>query len=148
MINKAKLYSYFLVIVQFSCITLLIFLNPSMFTKTLPLVIFCLGISLFLYIMYDIKTANFNIIPEIKENAPLITTGVYKYIRHPMYFAVIVTIFSPLSSTLNLTNICIGIVLIFTLFLKAKKEENLWMQESKEYAKYKEKTKMIVPFVL
>jgi|GEM_PF-7029613 len=34
------------------------------------------------------------------------------------------------------------------LFLKAKKEEMLWMVQSSEYRNYMQKSKKIIPFVL
>ncbi len=145
---QSKLYSYALVSVQFSSIALLIFLNPTMFFKPLSLGLFVLGVGVFLYILYDVKTLNFNIIPEIKRNATLITTGVYKHIRHPMYFAVLITMLSPLSVSFNVSNLFICTALVLALFLKAKKEEMLWAEKSLTYQEYMQKTKMFLPFVL
>ncbi|WP_156928235.1 methyltransferase family protein [Sulfurospirillum arcachonense] len=145
---QSKLYSYILVCVQFTCITLLIFLNPTMFYKPLCLAIFALGIVMFVYILYNVKTLNFNIIPEIKQNATLVTTGVYKYIRHPMYFALFLTMLSPFSANLNTNNLFLCVVLVLALFLKAKKEEMLWAHKSDSYKKYMQHTKMFLPFIL
>lgn len=104
---KNRNYSYFLVILQFTCIGLLIFLNLSMFTKTIPNLIFLFGLLFFFYTLLFNKISNFNIIPDIKDNAILITTGTYRYIRHPMYFAVLITMLAPLSYSLSYTNISI-----------------------------------------
>jgi protein-S-isoprenylcysteine O-methyltransferase Ste14 len=147
-IKKSIFYSYTLVLSQFTCIALLIFFNQDMFIKTVPLLMFLSGISFFIYTILHNRVSNFNIIPDIKENALLITTGTYKYIRHPMYFAVLITMFAPLANSLNVTNLFICIVLTTTMFLKAKKEEHLWHIESPEYKKYMQNTKMIIPFIL
>ena len=101
---KNKSYSYMLVLSQFTCMTILIVLNLSMFTKVIPLVIFILGIGFFIYTLLHNKLSNFNIIPDIKENASLITTGAYKYIRHPMYFALFIIMFATLINALNFSN--------------------------------------------
>jgi len=143
-----KNYSYLLVSSQFTCIALLIFLNSQMFTKALPLSVFLSGIGFFFYTLLFNKVSNFNIIPDIKKDAILITTGAYKYVRHPMYFAVFITMFAPLVNSINYTNILISLILITTMFLKAKKEEYLWHIESSEYKNYMQNTKMIIPFVL
>jgi len=145
---KNKNYSYLLVTSQFTCIAILIFINFSMFTKTLPILIFLLGIGVFLYTLLFNKISNFNIIPDIKEDAKLVTTGAYKFIRHPMYFAVLITMFAPLTNSLNYINIIICTILTLTMFLKATKEEKLWHIESTEYKNYMQNTKMIIPFVL
>lgn len=145
---KNKNYSYLLVSLQFTCIGLLILLNLSMFTKTIPVLIFLSGVGFFFYTLLFNNMSNFNIIPDIKKDATLITTGAYKYIRHPMYFAVLITMFAPLTNSFSLTNFSISIVLSVTMFLKAKKEEYLWHGESSEYKDYMSNTKMIIPFVL
>jgi protein-S-isoprenylcysteine O-methyltransferase Ste14 len=119
-----------------------------MFSKTLPIMIFLLGIGVFLYTLLFNKISNFNIIPDIKDNAKLITTGAYKFIRHPMYFAVLITMFAPLTNSLNYINIIVCTILTLTMFLKATKEEKLWHMESVEYKNYMQNTKMIIPFVL
>ena len=133
---------------QFTCIALLIVLNIPMFTKALSVLLFLSGVGFFFYTLGFNKVSNFNIIPDIKEEAELITKGAYKYIRHPMYFAVLLTMFAPLSNSIDYTNIIICIVLTGTMFLKAKKEERLWQMESSQYKYYMKKTKMIIPFIL
>ena len=94
------------------------------------------------------KLSNFNIIPEIKEEAKLIITGAYKYIRHPMYFAVLLIMLGVITVNLNMISILLYLFLILVLYLKAKKEELLWVEKSKQYEEYKCKTKMFIPFIL
>jgi protein-S-isoprenylcysteine O-methyltransferase Ste14 len=119
-----------------------------MFSKILPLSIFLFGIGFFFYTLLFNKVSNFNIIPDIKKDAILITTGAYRYVRHPMYFAVLITMFAPLINSMNYTNLVICFILTITMFLKAKKEEYLWHIESDGYKRYMQNTKMIIPFVL
>lgn len=137
-----------LVASQFTCIALLVALNISMFTKIVPILIFIAGISFFFYTLMFNRVSNFNIIPDIKNHAQLVTTGAYKYIRHPMYLAVLITMLAPLSNSIDYINLIICSILMITMFLKAKKEEYLWHIESKEYKNYIQKTKMIVPFII
>jgi len=94
------------------------------------------------------KLSNFNITPEIKEKAKLITTGAYAYIRHPMYFAVLLIMLGVVTTHFNLTSGLIYLGLILILFLKAQKEEKLWSQKSTAYKKYMKTTKMFIPFIL
>jgi len=91
---------------------------------------------------------NFNITPEIKANASLITTGAYRYIRHPMYFSVLVMMLGVVVSKPSLFSLFIYVLLVVTLFIKAQKEEMLWMEQSSEYRNYMQRTKRIIPFVL
>jgi len=101
-----------------------------------------------MYITFTNDIHNFNIIPEIKKEATLVTRGAYKYIRHPMYFGIIIVMLPSLVNSINTFNISIYTFLAFVLILKAKKEERLWTNLSQEYLKYKKRTKMIIPFII
>jgi len=145
---KSKLYSYALVTLQFVCILFLVMQPNSIWTQPLPLVVFLLGASIGVYAILHNPRDNFNIIPEIKENAELITEGAYAYVRHPMYFSVLVMMLGFLVASFELLTLFFYTVLILSLFLKASKEEALWMQKSNEYQTYRAKTKSIIPFIL
>ncbi|MCD8544290.1 MAG: isoprenylcysteine carboxylmethyltransferase family protein [Sulfurospirillum cavolei] len=110
--------------------------------------IFLIGGGFGLYTLKCNTISNFNIIPEIKENAALITAGAYRYIRHPMYFSVLVMMLGIVVSKPTLLSLSIYMLLVITLFLKAYKEETLWMGQSSEYKNYRQQTKRIIPFVL
>ena len=140
--------SNILVAIQFIVILILLLTNQSIFNNYLSLFISSIGFIFSLYTLYFNQVGNFNIRPEIKSNAKLISSGAYKYIRHPMYFCVLLIMGGVILSDINLINIiCYGI-LIIVLYLKSKKEEMLWSEKMEEYASYKEKTKMFIPFVL
>ena len=140
--------SNILVAIQFIVILILLLTNQSIFNNYLSLFISSIGFIFSLYTLYFNQVGNFNIRPEIKSNAKLISSGAYKYIRHPMYFCVLLIMGGVILSDINLINIiCYGI-LIIVLYLKAEKEEMLWSEKMEEYASYKEKTKMFIPFIL
>ena len=145
---KTKLASYLLVSLQFIFITLLVMQHDIHTPNLFALLIFVLGGGFGLYTIKHNKLGNFNITPDIKENASLITTGAYRYIRHPMYFSVLVMMFGVVVSKPTLFSFFIYVLLVVTLFLKAKKEEMLWMERSSEYKNYMRKTKRIIPFLL
>jgi protein-S-isoprenylcysteine O-methyltransferase Ste14 len=145
---KSKLYSYALVGMQFICIISLVMQGPSILTQPFSLVVFSIGASVGVYAIWHNQTHNFNIIPEIKESAELITTGAYAYVRHPMYFSVLLMMLGFLCAAPSMLNATVYGLLIGVLFLKAHKEEKLWLKKCEEYHAYKVKTKSIIPFVL
>lgn len=144
----SKMYSYLLVSLQLIFITILI-INHGLYTPSiLALLTFLIGSAFGIYALKHNTLNNFNISPEIKENASLITTGAYRYIRHPMYFSLFVMMLGVVVSKPTLFSLFIYVLLVVTLFLKAHKEETLWVEQSSEYRDYKQKTKRIIPFVL
>ncbi|MDF1883144.1 hypothetical protein JHD49_04255 [Sulfurimonas sp. SAG-AH-194-C21] len=89
----------------------------------------------------------FNIRPDIKEDASLITTGIYAYIRHPMYTAVLTMMFG-VTLLYPVTFVFVSYsLLICTLLLKLFYEESLWKAQSTEYWVYMTHTKRLVPFI-
>lgn len=145
---RQKLYSYTLVSLQFLLIGALLLSGTTLFSSILAILVFIAGALMGVYALFYNTLKNINIIPEIKEDAVLITTGAYAYIRHPMYFSVLLMMLGVLIADLNALRISLYLLLIITLLLKAHKEEKLWMEKSEAYRAYKEKTKSIIPFVV
>lgn len=144
-----SVYSKLLVLSQFIIILTLLFINDSIFSHTLSLFIFLSGCFFAIYTLYSNRLGNFNIQPEIKENAKLITTGAYRYVRHPMYLSVLLVMLAVSVTTITVENLILFEVLIYVLYLKARKEEELWKNRSdNEYEEYKKHTKMFIPFVI
>lgn len=144
---KTKLYSYLLVTLQCLFVMELWLYNASFYTQLAPLLVFCFGLGFGLYTLMHNPLDNVNIIPEIKENAVLITHGAYKYIRHPMYFSLLCMMAGVLIASVNFVTMGLYGLLMVTLVLKAQKEEKLWSQQSLEYQRYMRKTKSIIPFI-
>ena len=90
---------------------------------------------------------NFNIRPDIKEDCVLVKTGIYAYIRHPMYASVLLimaglVIFYPMEFEYVLYAL-----LSITLLIKMFYEESLWRCETSEYLEYTKKTRRLIPFI-
>jgi protein-S-isoprenylcysteine O-methyltransferase Ste14 len=143
-----RYYPKILVFLQFALIALMVVLSSGIFENLFALFIFLVGAVLGLWALNHNKVGNFNIQPKMKEDAKLITSGIYAYVRHPMYSSVLTMMLGVLLSTPTVIEMILFILLIVVLLLKAKKEESIWLQASEEYAQYKNGTKFFVPFVL
>lgn len=83
----------------------------------------------------------------IRKDHKLITTGIFKYIRHPMYAAHIVW---GIAQIMMLSNWLVGpsilIVFLMVYFYRVKKEEKVLIDEfGDEYKKYIQKTGRLLP---
>ncbi len=142
-----RMYPSFLVFMQYSIMTILFIMNGGAFFKILPLTIFITGFSIGIYALYHNKPGNFNISPDIKNGACLVQSGIYGYIRHPMYLSVAVMMIGMVLYNISVINILLYVLLIISIYLKATKEEELWCIKSEEYKIYKQKTKAFIPFI-
>lgn len=93
------------------------------------------------------KIGNFNIRPDIKEGCFLITDGIYKYVRHPMYSSVLLMMLGIMFLYMHLFEVVLYTLLVIDLIVKMLYEENLWCDNSEEYIAYSKKTKRLIPYV-
>jgi len=112
------------------------------------LISFASALSILIWTSLHNRPGNFNIVPEIKEGCVFIQTGPYHFIRHPMYSSAILIAISALLYSFALWKLGPLGVLVFVLYIKAKREEGFWCKKKSEYKDYKKKTKMFIPFVL
>lgn len=86
---------------------------------------------------------------QIHKTKKLVTTGIYKYIRHPQYTGLFLVITGWILHWLNLLMLLMYPILLVIYYRLAKKEEKELIDEfGEKYKKYKENTKMFIPFVL
>ena len=140
--------SRILVAVQFFTIfTILIPKESIMITRWWWLCLVVATVSAIWIFMHN-RVGNFNILPEIREDASLIVTGPYRFVRHPMYSTLILFMMGIVLWHFNMINLLLLAIMIGAVILKAVKEERLWSSHHKSYLAYKSKTKMIIPFIL
>ena len=94
------------------------------------------------------KKQAFNIRPDINDKSVLISDGIYAYVRHPMYFSVLLIGLSMVLFYFTLLKVTLFMGLVFVLMLKAHKEEKLWGAKDAHYAEYMKTTKKIIPYIL
>ena len=144
----------FLVFAQFGLIALMLFFSKGLTAfkhPTLPLLLFLIGLSVGLWALMHNRVGNFHIRPKMKSGSLLITTGIYGYIRHPMYSAVVVMMLAVLVADPSLVQFLFFVLLIVVLVLKANKEESLWMghnEMQEAYETYKKQSKLFIPYIL
>ena len=84
----------------------------------------------------------------LRENPKLVTTGPYRYVRHPIYTGVILALFgSTVVSGTWWALIFIASVFYFTVSA-FQEERDLVEKFPDTYPAYKARTKMLIPFVL
>jgi len=105
------------------------------------------GIVIGLLAINEHKRGNFNIRPDIKENCELVTTGVYAYVRHPMYLSVLLSMFGVAVIYFTYYEFTLFFLLLVTLLVKLFYEEHMWKCHSAEYEAYMKKTKRLLPFI-
>lgn len=110
----------------------------------------CLTLGLWLFhLSHADLGANWSITLEVLEKHRLVTRGVYRRVRHPMYAALL--LYSA-GQALVLPNyvagISSGVAMAFLVGLRIRPEERMMLEEfGKEYQEYRAVTKRLVPGV-
>ncbi len=112
----------------------LIFIYISNFLITLALII----------IVFSAKDLGKSLspMPKPKENSKLITSGIYRFFRHPMYYSLIIISFSFFLKSLTIYNLILSILLIFIISNKIKVEEEYLTKKFHSYTSYKNEVKI------
>lgn len=143
--------SYLLVFLQFLFLGLLFL--PFYLVELSGGVYFAFGCFSFSFVLlawtvFHNRFGNFNIVPEIKEDCILITTGPYRYIRHPMYTSVMLIGTGVVLYWFSFWKIGVLALLIAVFYFKARREEGFWSEKTEEYSAYRKKSRMFIPFIL
>ncbi len=124
-----------------------VFTGPVLAKTIAGIFVEFLGIFIAIYAIYIIKLRNINISPLVKEGGQLVTTGPYRYIRHPMYIAQIIAVLPLLIENFSWPRLIVLIILITTLSLKIDFEEKQLVDNFPEYSAYKKKTYKMIPYI-
>ncbi|MFC2115655.1 methyltransferase family protein [Bacteroidota bacterium] len=85
----------------------------------------------------------------MEETTQLISTGLYRYIRHPLYLSLILGGFGVMMKDPKWTQVILSIINLLAMYLTARVEENEMIRKfGQEYAEYMKKTKMFIPFIM
>jgi protein-S-isoprenylcysteine O-methyltransferase Ste14 len=145
---KERLHAYALVSIQFICIGLIL-VSGGPFARSLPLLIVEIaGILLGVWAIIVMGWRNVNVSPLVKRDARLVTRGPYAVIRHPMYSAVLLTIWPLIIDRSSLFRLAVGVILTADLLMKIRYEEGLLKKRFPEYEAYMKVTKRLIPFVV
>jgi protein-S-isoprenylcysteine O-methyltransferase Ste14 len=90
---------------------------------------------------------NLRIFPEPKKDIRLVTSGPYRYIRHPMYTSVLLMMIAFVIQSPSLENILLWLLLLTVLLAKIKIEERLIPLHIPEYILYQQRSWKLIPFI-
>jgi protein-S-isoprenylcysteine O-methyltransferase Ste14 len=107
--------------------------------RNAALTLYFIAILIFIFAAQALQPS-LRINPIPRPGAPLITCGIYKYLRHPMYFAVMLVGTGLLIQKADLISILVWIALAINMSIKARYEDKLLREKHIEAAAYQSKT--------
>ena len=85
----------------------------------------------------------------LEESIKIVSTGIYKYIRHPMYMSLIAGGFGVMMKDPGYVQLIIGSVNLIAVWFTARVEEKEMIAKfGDEYKSYMNRTTMFIPFII
>jgi protein-S-isoprenylcysteine O-methyltransferase Ste14 len=78
----------------------------------------------------------------------LVTNGPYRFVRHPIYAAILCFVWAGIASHATLLALGLGILVSAALVVRIVAEERLVTARYPEYVAYAARTKRVIPFVV
>jgi protein-S-isoprenylcysteine O-methyltransferase Ste14 len=146
--EKDKFKAYTLVSIQVISIVLILVTGWPLSGYMPLLIIQIAGVMLGIWAFIAMGWYNLHIAPLVNPDARLVTNGPYAFIRHPMYSAVLLTIWPLIMDQYSFLRLVAGLILTVDLIIKMLYEESLLKKHFAGYGIYMTETKRLIPFVI
>ena len=144
---KEKIYPYLLVFLQLSSLVFIISSAPVLASGYGGILIESAGFFLGILAIFQMGIGNFNISPLEKKDGIMVSSGIYRIIRHPMYLAQLVMLLPLVVDYFTYLRLVSWVLLLAVLLLKIQFEESRLVKQFEGYSVYQERTKKLIPFI-
>jgi len=110
-----------------------------------PLVLIASGVMLGLWSVFAMRVSRWSMFPEPHPEASLVTSGPYRWIRHPMYTSVLIVTSGWVAANPTPLRGLAWLALIAVLVFKLFREERLWAQKIDSYGTYQRSSWRLFP---
>ncbi len=139
--------AWLLVMFQFLFIGLILVTSPLAHLKLWVIIFMLVGLALGIYAIQTIRLGNFNISPHVKPNGKLVASGPYRFVRHPMYTAILITCWPLVLGHFSYLRLAFVIGLTMVLVIKLHIEEEYLKKAFPAYLEYTRSSKKLIPFL-
>ncbi len=119
-------------------------LFTSVLARDVGLALCAVGLTLMAFAFVPLREV-IQIAPEPKAGAHLVTTGIYRWLRHPIYTAIVLIVIGLVLRKPGLWLAIAAAVVIAFLFVKTRFEERLLETHYPEYSEYRKRSWGLIP---
>ena len=128
---------------------ILILLLSGNLLSTSPFIIVgqLFAIAINIWARRSFQAGQFNIHMDPREGQ-LLLSGPYRYVRHPMYAAALLFVWSSILGHLHPLSLVIGLIVTIVIAIRIINEDMVLRDHFTNYAEYARSTKRIIPFLI
>jgi protein-S-isoprenylcysteine O-methyltransferase Ste14 len=139
--------SVWLVAIQLAALLFIAATGPILAKKLSCLIVEVAGLLLGLWAVLSMRIRHIRVSPEVAPHASLVTTGPYRFVRHPMYLTVLAVTLALILDHFSWLRGFAWLILLGNIVAKLNYEERLLIARFPEYSDYRMKTKRLLPLV-
>ncbi|NOU48892.1 MAG: isoprenylcysteine carboxylmethyltransferase family protein [Bacteroidales bacterium] len=144
---KNLFWPYFYVFVQFLSLAFLLASAPVFAKSVHGMLVEAVGFFLGILAILNIGINNFRVTPLPKSDAKFVATGIYEFVRHPMYFAQLLVVGVLVIEYFTWIRLVVLAVLCVNLLFKMRFEERKLLAYFPEYKEYIQKSWHFLPYI-
>ncbi len=139
--------SWILVVVQFACLGYYALSGAVVVSTFWLLMMELTGIGIGVWAVATVRVGRVSVFPEPRSDAELVTTGPFRWIRHPMYTGLLLIALSITLERLTWLDGTVFVLLLLNQLAKVNYEEQGLNDRFPEYRSYSSRTKKLIPWV-
>lgn len=137
-----------LVAAQLLLIALIAWPSAPLAITVTGIALLVLGVGTAVAALVVMPARTFSVLPEPRSGGELVTRGIYRHVRHPMYLAVLLCGIAAALAYGSPAKWVLLALLAGVLALKIRREERLLLARFPDYAAYRQRTSAIIPYLL
>lgn len=142
-----RLKSYILVTIQFGVLLALALTGPVLAMNPILLALEIAAVGLGVWAILTVQIDKVSILPDVRADGMLVQHGPYRWLRHPMYTAVLLGALALVLNAPSLLRWVLFVVLVVDLLIKLHYEEGMLAAQYPEYGAFMARTKRLIPYV-
>ena len=126
---------------------IILYFRDSLLAQEIPaLLVQMLAALLMIWARVTFGRRSFHVAADATDGG-LVTSGPYRFIRHPIYASIIYFLWAGIFSNYSLLNAILGIAATLALMIRIYAEETLIIERYPEYSEYAARTRRIIPLI-
>lgn len=142
-----KLKSYIFDFFQVGSIAFIILTGPVFASHILLMLVQILAILILAEAAWEMRRTKYYRVPDIGKQKELVKSGIYAYVRNPMYLSQLLFCGALLINLFTIDRLIVYCVFAGNFILKILYEESLLHSNFKDYIQYKKKSWRLIPFI-
>lgn len=136
-----------LVAIQLACLVYLAVTGPLAARFPVLLAVQAAALLLGLWAVVVVRPWNVNVAPVLRPGASLVTRGPYRWVRHPMYTAILVLTGVWLFTEFSPRRLVVWLAFVVNMVIKLLLEERYLASHFERFREYKRGTWRLIPFL-